>query len=195
MGFKPASAPPPAVKRDITKFQAFAGELLVVVPHSVNEINRNYPTRDDGSPNTQTYATVFPVEAGSHKDDNGNKTVWKAGDKHYVYFTGAILRYFKEDGVDDPIVGRLVKGPPGKKGGRPWQLAIPTDEEVEQANSVEGLDATVQEAIQEAQERRDFFASREAQVAAANEARSDEDEEEDDEVATAPWKKSLDLPR
>jgi len=187
MGFKPTTAPPPAVKRDITKFQVFAGELLVIVPHTINEVNRNFPVTREGKPNIQTYATVFPVEDGSYKDDNGKKTTWKAGDKHYVYFTGAILRYFNDSDVDEPRVGRLVKGKPNPKTqGRAWMLEIPSEEEVEQANAVEGLHETVEEAIAEAVERRAFFANRDL---AESYAKDTEEDEEDDEPPSTPWKK------
>jgi|SRR5690606_114827 len=134
--FKRAEAP---VSNSATKFQAFNGTLLLVLPHSnpksqfqreVKDANGNVIGKED---QYQTFATVIPLEDGSNVIEVKDRTVkveWKAGDVFTSYFDGAIRRYLKDD-LDTPILGRLGKGKPGKLGGKPWVLKSPTDDDTD----------------------------------------------------------------
>lgn len=180
MALKPAAAP---VSVSYSKYQNFSGTLLVVVPHDGNVLSQ-FP-KDDGSPQYQTYATIIPVEDGVFRQDDGKKVEWKAGDVHKAFINGAKVRRQLLE-MNEPVVGRLVKGKPVAKGGRPWELATPTDEEMAQVNAIDGIEELVAEAVQAAAERA---------ANAAPPAPSEEDEDvpqgtpEGEAKSTAPWKK------
>lgn len=165
-----------AAPTSYTKYQAFSGYLILVVPHDGNVVSK-FP-RDDGSPKYQTYSTIIPLEDGSTRLDNGTKVEWKAGDIHQSFIDGAKIRRQLLD-MDTPVLGRLGKGKPGPKGGRPWELSTPTEEDFTVLNDFDDLEKKVADAIGSAQERKTRIADAVATV--------EEVEEEDNEVVERPF--------
>lgn len=168
----------------VSKFQSFAGTLILVLPHEnkLSQFKREVKNKDGSVSQVdqyQTFATVIPLEDGSHRTDEGKLTEWKAGDVHKAYFDGAIRRYLTD--LDVPVVGRLGKGKAGKLGGKPWVLLSPTDDDMALVEGMDDLEDKVLKA-------RNEFEDRKAQRTEAT-ATADEDSTEESGATPPPWKK------
>lgn len=171
---KAAAAP---VSASFTKYQVFAGTLLIVVPH--RETPSKFP-REDGSVKMQTVSTIIPLEDGSVRRDDGTKVEWKAGEVHTAFIDGAKIRRQLTE-MDVPVLGRLVKGKPSAKGGRPWELATPDDDDKDilADAGVEALEEKIKTAIADAK----AYAERQTATESAAPAKATVDTDQ----ASVPW--------
>jgi hypothetical protein len=179
---------------DYTPMWAFGKRLFVVVVHKLNILS-TYPQKykdEDGVEQErdayQHLATVIPLESGEAENDEGTKKVsFTAGEVHRVFIGGTLTRSFKKEDINDPIVGRLVKGKPNKHGGKAWKLQPPTEAEYAQAENFPDIDALVTKAIEDQAERDREFAERaRGEVASPDDI---EDDDPDEDAPRAPYKR------
>jgi len=173
-----------AAPKSYSRFKDFSGTLIVVVPHKLNVLSPFKNKDDDGNEREQYqhHATVITLESKDQRDDDGNRIKFDAGESHFVFLGAAkVMRQLTE--VNVPVVGRLMKDKPVAKGGKPWVLATPTEEDLELANSFDGIDGLIEEAIEKNKPQ-----TATAARTAASESVEDETEDEED-APRAPYKK------